>query len=365
MKLKAIGFAVVAAIATASAVAADLTLVGDSATIWNTAVQCWTNSAGASVKFQDGDNVLISSDYFTGPSLTIATKLNPGNVVVDIDRTLILGWDNNSQHGLWTDTGSFTKRGTGTLLLQKLASTAGQNMMTCGVDIVEGEIACVDRNVYNFLGSRTTPYWVHVHPGASLTFLQGNQTGAADVSDGICGIKIQLDAGARLNHCTNFTASGSGINSCLNVNTLKLCGGDIVNGAYAFQDKIDLLGGHRCMAKIFNTLWFSGDTPHAFGFPDNAYPGYKHYSMDGTLNRCLVSLNPNAPVEIRVDDIDGGDGVDAYMNWLAFTWGQNASGAYRCDLVKTGAGTLVFPSNDVARVFNGDFTVKEGRVELL
>ena len=365
MKSKTIGFAVLAFMATASAVAADLTLVGDSAATWNTAVQCWTNSAGTSVAFQNGDNVLISSDYFTGPSLTIATQLNPGNVVVDIQRTLSLGWDNNSQYGLWTDTGSFTKRGAGTLLLTKFGNNAtGQNIMTCGVDIVEGEIACVERNVHNFLGPRTTPYWVHVHPGASLTFLQGNQTGAADSPE--CGIKIQLDEGARLNHCTNFTTTISG-GSCINVNTLKLCGGDIVNSDVAYQNNVDLLGGTNCM-KIFNTLWFSGNTPHAFGFPDNAYPGYKHYSLDGTLKNCQVSLNPKAPVEIRVDDIDGGDGVDAYMNWLAFNWGKNADGAFRCDLVKTGAGTLVFPSNNVVRInntdraFNGDFTVKEGTV---
>ena len=361
MKSKTIGFAVLAFKATVSAVAADLTLVGNSAANWNTSTQCWTNSTGASVAFQTGDNVLISSDYFTGPSLTMTEQLNPGNVVVDIRRTLSLGWDQSSEHGLWTDTGSFTKRGVGTLLLTQFGkSNWVQNQMTCGVDIEEGEIACVERNVHNFLGPRTSPYWVHIHDGASLTFLQGNQTGSTDSPQ--CGIMIQLDEGARLNHCTN--AVSSQIRSALCVNTLKLCGGDIVNGAKAYEsvgnDTGYYLGGN-CMAKIFNTLWFSGSTPHAFGFTDNTYTGCKHYSLDGTLKNYLVSLNSRAPVEIRVDDID--NGIDAYMNWKAFTWGKTANGVFRCDIEKTGTGTLVFPNNNVNRNFIGDFTVKEGRVE--
>ena len=40
MKLKAIGFAVLASVATASAVAAELTLVGNSAANWDTTTQC-------------------------------------------------------------------------------------------------------------------------------------------------------------------------------------------------------------------------------------------------------------------------------------------------------------------------------------
>ena len=113
------------------------------------------------------------------------------------------------------------------------------------------------------------------------------------------------------------------------------------------------------MMHIFNTLWFSGDTPHAFGFTDE-YPGYKSYSRDGTLKGYCISLNPFAPVEFRVDDI--AEGVDAYVNMYAFTWGTNTLGNYRCDLVKTGAGTLCFPSNNFARSFKGDFTMKEGTV---
>ena len=366
MKSETIGFAVLAFTATVSAVAADLTLVGNSAANWNTSTQCWTNSAGASVAFQTGDNVLISSDYFTGPSLTMTERLTPGDVVFDIDRKLTFGWDSDGTHGLGVDTKSFTKLGNGTLLLQsgvnpKSGDIYHGNSMTCGVEVVEGEIACKVRNYHNYLGPREVPFWVHIHDGASLTFLEGNQTGSADSA--LCGIKIQLDEGARLNHCTN--AVSSQIRSALCVNTLKLCGGDIVNGAKAFEDvnTDDYLGGN-CMAKIFNTLWFSGSTPHAFGFPNNTtYTGCKHYSSNGTLKGYLVSLNSRAPVEIRVDDIDNGDGIDAYMNWSAFTWGKTAEGVFRCDIEKTGAGTLVFPNNNGNRDFKGDFTVKEGRVE--
>ena len=376
MKLKAIGFAVLASVATASAVAAELTLVGNSAANWDTTTQCWTNSAGTSVAFQTGDNVLISSEYFTGPSLTMTERLTPSDVVFDIDRTLQFGWDTVNTHGLGVDTKSFTKRGSGTLLLKSGIGASGRvglgNGMTCGVEVVEGEIACSDRNCHNYLGPREVPYWVYVRDGASLTFLAGNQTAKAESPE--CGIKIQLDEGARLNHCTN--AVSAKVQSALFVNTIKLSGGDIVNGAMAHQGTMtsatdaEYLGGD-CMMKIFNTLWFSGSTPHAFGFPDNTYTGYKHYSLDGTLKGYLVSLNSKAPVEIRVDDIDNGSDVDAYMSWLAFTWGKDANSVFRCNIEKTGAGTLVFPSNSVNKIdnvwryFKGDFTVKEGRVEFL
>ena len=77
MKLKSLGFAMLASMTTIPLVATDLTLVGDSAASWDTTTQCWTNSAGTPVAFQTGDNVLISSDYFTGSSLTMTERLTP------------------------------------------------------------------------------------------------------------------------------------------------------------------------------------------------------------------------------------------------------------------------------------------------
>lgn len=368
MKSKTIGFAVLAFKATVSAVAADLTLLGDSAAVWTSSSTIWTNSAGESVSFSAGDNILVSSDCFTGSSLRMDGRFNPGNVVFDIAKTLKFGWGNSNTYGLGPDTKSFTKRGSGTLILTSSLSGSVKNAaggtklgngMTNGVDIVEGEIALVERNCHNFLGPRLVPYWVNVRDGASLTFLEGNQTGAVDEKE--CGIRICLEAGSKLNYITNSVTSRRG---ALSVNMLKLAGGDLNFGAYGYASN-DGNTGAEASIKIFNTLHFAGATPHAFGFPEGSFSGYKHYSLDRTLKNHPVSLNAKAPVEIRVDDIDNGDGVDAYMNMKAFNWGAKSTSYYRCDIVKTGAGTLVFPSNDVARVFNGDFTVKEGRVEFL
>lgn len=370
MKLKAIGFATLVSVMALSLVAADLTLVGDGAAVWTSSSTIWTNSAGASVAFSAGDNILVSSDCFTGPSLQMDGRFNPGNVVFDIANTLTFGWGNNTAYGLGPDTESFTKRGAGTLILTSSLSGTAKNAsggtdkgngMTNGVDIVEGEIALVERNCHNFLGPRQVPYWVNVRDGASLTFLDGNQTGATDFPE--CGIKICLDAGSRLNYITN-SSSFTSSRGALSVNTLKLAGGDLNFGTYGYAADSGHTGADASM-KIFNTLHFAGATPHAFGFPEGSFSGYKHYSLAGTLKNHPFSLNAKAPVEIRVDDIDGGDNVDAYMNMKAINWGTNSPSYYRCDIVKTGAGTLAFPSNDVARAFNGDFTVKEGTVKFL
>ena len=315
-----------------TASAADLTLTG------NSAVE-WAKAQIGTLAFSDGDNVLISSEHFTGPSLTMKARVNPGDVVFDIDRNLLFGWS-NSGYGLGVDTKSFTKRGSGTLLLtsnSKNASgdTSKGNAMTCGVEIVEGEIACKDANSHNYLGPRTIPYWVNVRNGAALTFLERNQTGSPSSTE--CGIKIFLDAGGRLNICTNKTTASGHQSNFLCVNTLELAGGDIAAGAGAYytangSPETGLLGG-KCTMKIYNALAFSGETPHAFGFPDGRYTGYKHYSSDFLPGK--ISLNAYAPVEFRVNDVDDGDGVDAYVNMEAFTWGTNTVGQYRADIVKT------------------------------
>ena len=360
MKLKSLGFAVLSTLTTISAVAADLTLVGDSAANWDTSTLCWTNSTGTSVAFQTGDNVLISSDYFTGPSLTMTARLIPGDVEFDIDRNLDFSYSALA-NGIGKDAKSFVKRGSGTLRFCETYNASGVNygnVMTCGVDIVQGEIALTRRNNYNSLGpsgDSATPYWVRVRNGASLSFLEGNQTAPNNDKATSSAIKIRLDEGSKLNVVTNNPANAM----CLFLNTLLLGGGDIVLGSKAGQKSTGYLGGANdsCSIKIFNELRFSGSVPHAFGYADGVYPGFKAYSLDGTLNSTKISLNAKGPVEICVDEI--ADGTDAYVNLNAFTWGTNdvINNTYKCDIVKTGAGTLCFPT---LKSLKGDFSVREG-----
>jgi len=363
-----IPFAVMAALLIFGGVASakDVTWVGATGGNWDNSSQNWVlTGTSTPATFADGDNVLIESGKYTTSSLMMTQHTKPGDVVFDINDTFTFGWGSKNTYGLDVDTKSFTKRGVGTLLLTSALSgsavgaggdTRYGNAMTCGVEIVEGEIACVDRNSWNYLGPRTVPYWVYVRNGASLSFLEGNQTGTYTSPD--CGIQIQLDKGGTLNHITN--AVSSQIANALSVNTLRLNGGDIVNGNKAYAADNNRIGGN-CMMKIFNRLWFSGDTPHAFGFTDE-YPGYKSYSLHETLKGYKISLNSFAPVEFRVDDITGDDGVDAYVNMYAFTCGTNTLGRYMYPLVKSGAGTLCFPSNNCTKTFKSDFTVKEGTV---
>ena len=332
--MKTLMLTVAGSVVVLSLSAADLKLVKDGAAAsWNTDSnnKVWVNESGNATRYEDGDNVLVSSDYFTGSILYMNQLLAPSNVVFDIDRNLSLKINVGQNSGLGPDTWSFTKRGKGTLLLEgpnTPSETGGLdygNSMTCGVEIVEGEIACKTRNHHNHLGPRTVPFWVYVRDGASLSFLDRNQTGKLSAPE--CGIKIQLDAGGTLNNNTNSTSSGDAL---LCVNTLKFNGGDYrTSNRGHFSDDARL--GGDCTIKIFNTLHFSGQTPHAFGF---TYSGCKSYTSSGTFNNYKVSLNSYAPVELRVDDITGDGNVDAYVNMSMFTWGTNAVGVYRCDLVK-------------------------------
>ena len=291
--------------------AKDLTWTGSTGTnsnAWDNALTYnWVlRGTTTQATFADGDNVLIESGKYVEPSLMMTRRNRSGDVVFNIaaGETFSFGWNSNGKNGLHVDTKSFTKRGKGTLLLRSDLSglekggsgdTTYGNAMTCGVDIVEGQIACKNRNSHNYLGPRTIPYWVYIRDGAALSFLQGNQTGAADSSE--CGIKIQLDEGGRLNIVTNAVDTETQqINSLVCVNTLKLAGGDIAVGDMVYQEQAQNIG-LKSILKIFNTLWFSGTTPHAFGYDDGTYPGYKHYSSAGTFKSKYVSLESGTPVE--------------------------------------------------------------------
>lgn len=354
--------------------ARDLKLTGSgSPAIWDNGKTATWLCNGETVTFAAGDNVTID-DTFAGTSLMMNARVTPGDIVFDITKTLEFGWglDWSYVYGLGVDTKSFTKKGSGLLLLrsdlsgQAVNASGGINCgngLTNGIEIVEGEIALLNRNAHNFLGPRTVPYWVHIHNGASLTFLEGNQTGTYTSPE--CGCCVQLDEGAKLNHCTN--ASTSAKNSVLCLNTLRLNGGDFVEGN-AYVTDWDELGGTACM-KIYETLQFSGSQPHAFGYSATDYPGCKGYSLNTTLAGRPIALNSKAPVKFRVDDITGDDDPDAYIKMNMFTWGLPASGGtkYRSDVVKVGSGTLVFPDNAMpsGKKFYGDFTVKEGEARFL
>ena len=115
---------------------------------------------------------------------------------------------------------------------------------------------------------------------------------------------------------------------------------------------------------VYNTIHFAGE------------PGDEKRSLgcgnDFADGNHLISLRSRNPVEIRVDDFV--DGVDAEMCMKGFTWGTNANEEVHCELVKTGAGTLCFPSNVFNSVYDGsgaslgryfDLFIQEGTVEFL
>ena len=329
-------------------------------------METWSEN-GSAATYQQGDNVRID-DTFTGPSLTFDGRVTPGDVVFDIGRDLTIDFGSVNTYGLGINTKSFTKRGTGTLLMTHSANTTMTNgderfgnAVTAGVEIAQGQIALKDPNVHHYFGPRTIPHWVHVRNGGSLSFLHRNQTGAFDSNE--CGLCVELDPGAWLYHGTNNLAQSEF--RPLALNTLKLSGGDITNGVNAWRNDANALGG-SCSMYLFNTLWFSGSTPHAFGF-DSGYAGCKRYAKGATIGGGkYISLNTRQPVEFRVDDITADSGVDAYIHPDMFTWAKNSAGVFKADILKTGAGTLSVPvakSAGTTKDFLGDITVSEGTME--
>ena len=366
-KIVAVAFAFCAATLCAGT-PKNLTLTGsDSPAIWDIGSTAIWSDGRSTTTFANGDNVTIN-DTFTGASLMMNARVTPGEVLFDISKTVEFGWGANNAYGLGVDTGSFTKKGKGLLLLRSdLSGTAYNaggdprygNGLTCGVEVVEGEIALKNRNAHNFLGPRTVPFWVHVHDGASLTFLDGNQSGTHTSTE--CGLCILLDEGAKLNHGTN--AISTKVNSALCVNTLKLAGGDIVEGSQAYNDDANRLGGKVCM-KIFNKLHFAGSQPHSFGYA-GTYADCKEYTLADTLKGWPISLNSFAPVTFEVDDITNDELPDAYVKMKMFTYGTNSAGIFKSDIIKTGSGTLVIPDCEMQKKFYGNFTVSGGEVKFM
>lgn len=352
--------------------AKNLTLTGNgSPAIWDigsTAV--WTDGTSATT-FANGDNVTID-DMFTGASLMMNARVTPGSVVFDISRDITFGWGSSTSYGLGIDTHSFTKRGTGTLILSSSLSGDAKNAsgderygnaLTCGVEVVAGTLALKDRNSHNFLGPRTRPFWVYVRNGGALDFRQGNQTGSLGYGAGAC---VQLDAGSTLYHVTNNVTSAD-IESVLNLSVLRFCGGDFVNGNKTYYKGPNNSGNHTICLKLFKGLEFSGSTPHAFCCTNGTDAGYKPYTLASTFKGFPILVAPESTLEVRVDDITGDDKPDAYFALQPFVWRTNETVASRCTFMKTGPGYMVVPKGDTfeSSKYYGrfDFTVAGGVTE--
>jgi len=361
---------------TLEASAKNLTLKGNgtSPAVWNTSNEdVWVREGTTTfAKFAYGDNVTID-DTFTGDAIQMSARVTPGNVVFDISKSLRFGfsWNGTTCYGLGLNTGSFVKRGTGTLLISNYVTGAdgenSGNVMTCGVDVVEGEIAITDRGTRNLLGWRERPFTVRVRDGAALSFLNGNQN--ASHNDTVCGIRVQLDAGSTLNHCTN--AVNENPSSVLNLGRLRLNGGDIVWGNTCMGDA-NVLGKKSdgntayCLMNIFNALEFGGATPIALGMTKDGFKSYRPIipSKPNAVRFFALSNSTKGPsIELQVDDITGDDRTDVCIDMSAFTWGKDSDGLYRRSFLKTGAGTLSFPLANETLPFLGDFTIAGGTVE--
>ena len=96
-----------------TASAADIRLSGSDAALWDFSTANWLDDSGTAVKYADGDNVTIGSD-FTGGTVTLNAWLNPGDVTFDVadSQKIVLGASSGS-NAFGGNTKSITKRGSG------------------------------------------------------------------------------------------------------------------------------------------------------------------------------------------------------------------------------------------------------------
>lgn len=110
-----------------TASAADIRLSGSDTALWDFSTANWDFStanwlddSGTAVKYADGDNVTISSD-FTGGTVTLNAWLNPGDVTFDVaDSQEIVLSASSGSNAFGGNTKSITKRGAGTLRVKSM-----------------------------------------------------------------------------------------------------------------------------------------------------------------------------------------------------------------------------------------------------
>ena len=136
----------VSMLSTLSLSAADLRLSGTGSESWDFDTANWLDASGAAVKYADGNNVTIGSD-FTGDALMLNAWLSPGEVVFDNAQEIVLSTTEN-KFGFSAATKSITKRGAGTLRLKPM-----WNYNTCDWYIYDGRLTtedawCGDNNTF-------------------------------------------------------------------------------------------------------------------------------------------------------------------------------------------------------------------------
>ena len=332
----------VSTLSTLSLSAADLWLSGTGSESWDFDTENWLDADGAAVKYADGDNVTVGSE-FTGNALMLNAWLSPGDVVFDNAQEIVLSTTEN-RFGFSAATKSITKRGSGTLRLKPM-----WNFNTCDWHIYGGLLTtedawCGDNNTFGNMDEDVT---IHVHDGATLENPGSKALGYSD------------DTAAAEDHAVNVTVHAGGM----------FRPGKTGSYDYAFSAVKDLVfdGGSfdftrqgswgKGLLKVTRTLAFGGTEPYVLNRPN------------GNLGK--IAFAASRQTEIDVADITGDEAADLTIET------ENIGRMAEASVVgvkKTGPGTLLWSAkihNSYDRGdwagwlgLNGKITVAEGKLVL-
>ena len=327
-----------------TASAADIRLSGSDTVLWDFSTANWLDDSGNAVKYADGDNVMIGSD-FTGGAVTLNAWLNPGDVTFDVadSQEIVLGASSGS-NAFGGNTKSITKRGAGTLRVKSM-----WNYSACDWHVYGGLLTTVDEWIgdNNTFGNTAKDWTIHVYDGATLENPNNKALGYSG------------DTATDEDHAVNVTVHSGGTFRPGQTGTYGYPFSTVKDltfdgGAFDFTKK-----GYwgQGLLKVTRKLAFAGSSAYTLNRPNG--------------NAGKIAFASSRQTAIDVADITGDDKTDLTIST------ENVGRMTEAAVVgvkKTGAGTLLWSGkiyNSYNRGdwvgwlgLNGKITVAEGKMVL-
>jgi autotransporter-associated beta strand protein len=314
----------------------NLTWRGDGAgNAWNTVSSNWFNGAGMSA-FKGGDVVSFDDTGSNSPSIMITNLVAPGAVLVNASKNFTFAGG-----GALTGSGSFTKRGTGTLTIATTNSA-----FTGSLDIGGGTLAL---NTGTSMGSGA----VALSDGATLSLANGNSPisvpGAITVA---AGDTVTIASGYIANVWSG-TLIGKDSSTVLNLNGNQSLGGTSTAQFNGFPGTVNIFAGSNIRFSANSSGNTYGSTNPLFVINGTLQPRNGGNTITlGNLSGTGTLSGPqsNAGSGNTVYNI-GARGLD-----VTFSGVINSNSALAGSLVcvnKLGAGTLTLNGNNTYTGTNG------------
>ena len=307
---------------------ADSVWNGSLSSSWDLLTANWTVDGVAGQKWTAGA-ATVFDDTASSHTVNATSAMTPGSVTFanDVDYTL---------SGPIAGTGTFVKRGSGTLRITDATSTFSGDVLIEGGDVRLSAGNDTVNVAKSGLGNPRADRTITVTNGASLSFTAINTFGGGGKSTQKVRANFRIVDGASLNLATN---------TCSSIGDLYLDGGRLTyyGGLYTATE----WGTLTC-----NSMTFRGSQPYSFPAVGVAYNGSNHSSEAG---HCGVILGRNEECILDVPDLTGNADVDVTFGWkILYCAGGSVPGSF----TKRGAGTLLL--SNTANQYRGPVRVEEG-----